>query len=127
MRFDAHGLPERGIVREFFHLRREIRDVERAGDVAGGAMDDEIARPALIRNHARHAAGERLENDIAKSVRGAREEEDIRAGKGAGEVQAGEDAGLSGVGQDLTQVFQVRAVADEGEGEGRDGWMRDGG
>ena len=68
--------------------RRPERIGVRGAQEARGAVAHERRRAALVDRDHRQSAGLRLEDDLAEGVGAAREEEDVGAGVGAGEVVA---------------------------------------
>ena len=77
VRFGAHGFAERGVADESRDGIREILHVAGARDEAGLSICDEILRPALIGDDARHAAREGFEDDVAEGVGGAGKKEHV--------------------------------------------------
>ena len=71
-RSEAHIVPKIWIIRDSADVLGEVIRLKRARHVPSDAVLDEIARPALIRHHARYSRGKSFKDDIAERIGCAR-------------------------------------------------------
>ena len=82
------------------------------GANAAHGAGQHIARPGDVERSHRGAAGQRLQDDEAECVGQAREDEDVAAGIGGGELRAVTRAGEVDRGMGAAQCGELRAAAD---------------